>query len=382
MRGGLREKTPGVWEVRLESGRDPVTGRRRQVSRSVHGTKREAQRILNGLLAEAEISQGGRTAANFKQLSDQWLALVQNDLSPTTVHRYKNLLKNRILPALGDRSVHSIRTNDLDRLYLGLVNEVGLAPATVRQAHAIIRRAFRQAVLWGWIVTNPAVNATPPRIAKSNPSPPDAEQVGALLLKAAESDPELSRFLHVAATTGARRGEVCALRWKNFDAKLRTLTIERSIADLPGGLVEKDTKTHISRRMALDPGTAEVLEEQRNTMSELATESGFRFSQDSFIFSNEPNGLTPWVPGSVTKRFQKLHDALGYDKMRLHDLRHFTATRLIAAGVPVRTVSGRLGHSDPSTTLSVYAHFVQASDEVAAGVMGDLVPRKLPVPTN
>lgn len=352
------------------------------MSRSVHGTKREAQRILNGLLAEAEISQGGRTAANFKQLSDQWLALVQNDLSPTTVHRYKNLLKNRILPALGDRSVHSIRTNDLDRLYLGLVNEVGLAPATVRQAHAIIRRAFRQAVLWGWIVTNPAVNATPPRIAKSNPSPPDAEQVGALLLKAAESDPELSRFLHVAATTGARRGEVCALRWKNFDAKLRTLTIERSIADLPGGLVEKDTKTHISRRMALDPGTAEVLEEQRNTMSELATESGFRFSQDSFIFSNEPNGLTPWVPGSVTKRFQKLHDALGYDKMRLHDLRHFTATRLIAAGVPVRTVSGRLGHSDPSTTLSVYAHFVQASDEVAAGVMGDLVPRKLPVPTN
>lgn len=382
MRGGLREKTPGVWEVRLESGRDPVTGRRRQVSRSVHGTKREAQRILNGLLAEAEISQGGRTAANFKQLSDQWLALVQNDLSPTTVHRYKNLLKNRILPALGDRSVHSIRTNDLDRLYLGLVNEAGLAPATVRQAHAIIRRAFRQAVLWGWIATNPAVNATPPRIAKSNPSPPDAEQVGALLLKAAESDPELSRFLHVAATTGARRGEVCALRWTNFDAKLRTLTIERSIADLPGGLVEKDTKTHISRRMALDPGTAEVLEEQRSTMSELATESGFRFSQDSFIFSNEPDGLTPWVPGSVTKRFQKLRDALGYDKMRLHDLRHFTATRLIAAGVPVRTVSGRLGHSDPSTTLSVYAHFVQASDEVAAGVMGDLVPRKLPVPTN
>jgi len=382
VRGGLREKTPGVWEVRLESGRDPVTGRRRQVSRSVHGTKREAQRILNGLLAEAEISQGGRTAANFKQLSDQWLALVQNDLSPTTVHRYKNLLKNRILPALGDRSVHSIRTNDLDRLYLGLVNEAGLAPATVRQAHAIIRRAFRQAVLWGWIATNPAVNATPPRIAKSNPSPPDAEQVGALLLKAAESDPELSRFLHVAATTGARRGEVCALRWTNFDAKLRTLTIERSIADLPGGLVEKDTKTHISRRMALDPGTAEVLEEQRSTMSELATESGFRFSQDSFIFSNEPDGLTPWVPGSVTKRFQKLRDALGYDKMRLHDLRHFTATRLIAAGVPVRTVSGRLGHSDPSTTLSVYAHFVQASDEVAAGVMGDLVPRKLPVPTN
>ena len=135
MKGGLRQKSPGIWEVRLEAGRDPVTGRRRQVSRSVHGSKRQAQAVLNTLLADANIDQGGRTTANFKQLSDQWLTLVNNDLSPTTVHRYKNLLKNRILPALGDRSVSSIRTNDLDRLYLGLVNEIGLAPATVRQVH-------------------------------------------------------------------------------------------------------------------------------------------------------------------------------------------------------------------------------------------------------
>jgi integrase len=376
VKGGLREKAAGVWEVRVEAGRDPVTGRRRQVSRSVHGTKREAQRVLNALLADAENGQGGRTAANFKQLSDQWLTLVSNDLSPTTVHRYKNLLKNRILPALGDRSVHTIRTNDLDRLYLGLVNDVGLAPATVRQAHAIIRRAFRQAVLWGWIATNPAANATPPRIAKSTPSPPDVSQVGILLQRAAESDPELSRFLHLAATTGARRGEVCALRWKNFDAELVTLTIEHSIVDLPGGLVEKDTKTHMSRRMALDAGTAEALEEQRLNMIARAREAGAQVSSESFIFSNEPDGLIPWVPGSVTKRFQKLRDSLGYENMRLHDLRHFTATRLIAAGVPIRTVSGRLGHADPSTTLSVYAHFVEASDQDAAMVMGDLVAKK------
>ncbi len=375
MKGGIRQKATAVWEVRLEAGRDPVTGRRRQVSRSVHGTKREAQRILNTLLADAENGQGGRTAANFKQLSDQWMALVSNDLSPTTVHRYKNLLKNRILPALGNRSVNSIRTNDLDRLYLGLVNDVGLAPATVRQAHAIIRRAFRQAVLWGWIATNPAINATPPRIAKSKPSPPDVGQVGALLQRAGESDPELSRFLHVAATTGARRGEVCALRWKNFDTVLRSLTIEHSIVDLPGGLVEKDTKTHVNRRMALDVGTAEVLEEQRRSMSDRATAANLQITSESFVFSNEPDGLTPWVPGSVTKRFQKLRDSLGFENMRLHDLRHFTATRLIAAGVPVRTVSGRLGHADPSTTLSVYAHFVEASDQVAATVMGELVTK-------
>lgn len=98
-------------------------------------------------------------------------------------------------------------------------------------------------------------------------------------------------------------------------------------------------------------------------------------SDDAYVFSHEPDCLAPLVPGSITKRFQNLRDSLGYDNMRLHDLRHFTATRLIAAGVPVRTVSGRLGHSSPSTTLSVYSHFVEASDQHAASVMGELLPK-------
>ena len=373
MKGGLREKSPGIWEVRLEAGRDPVSGRRRQVSRTVHGTKRQAQSILNNLLADANIDQGGRSSATFKQLSDQWIALVQNDLSPTTIHRYKNLLKNRILPALGSRQVSSIRTNDLDRLYLGLVNEVGLSPVTVRQVHAIVRRAFRQGVLWGWIATNPAVNATPPRLSKRAPTPPNVDEVIALLNKAAMTDPVFRRFIHLAAVTGARRGELCALRWSNFDAVASTISIERSIVDLPGGPTEKDTKTHTSRCMAIDAGTVLVLEAQKKEMIERANQVDCVLSESAFMFTNDPDGRTPWVPGSVTKRFQKLRDSLGFSTVRLHDLRHFTATRLIAAGIPIRTVSGRLGHADPSTTLNVYAHFVAASDQAAASVMGDLM---------
>ena len=133
--------------------------------------------------------------------------------------------------------------------------------------------------------------------------------------------------------------------------------------------------------MALDSGTIEVLKEQWAAMKTRAGDAGLSLTPESFIFSNEPAGMIPWVPGSVTKRFQKLRDSLGYKNMRLHDLRHFTATRLIAAGVPVRTVSGRLGHADPSTTLSVYAHFVEASDQVAANVMGDLVVKTPLVPS-
>ena len=373
MSGSLRQKTRGVWELRFDGGRDPLTGRRRQISRSVRGSKREAQQVLNSLVAEADAGGFIGTSTTFEQLCIQWLALAENDLSPTTLRRYKNLLSKRILPALGSRRINSIRTVDLDRLYLGLSNDVGLAPATVRQAHAVIRRAFRQAVRWGWVATNPATNATPPRLVRADLSPPNVDQVGKLLQQASADDPDLGRFLHVAASTGARRGEICALRWRNLDAKLKTLTIERSIIEIPGGIAEKDTKNHANRRMALDPGTLTVLEEQRRDALKRAAQSSAKLTDESFIFSREPDGLIPWIPGNVTRRFQSLRRALGYDSMRLHDLRHFTATRLMAAGVPVRTVSGRLGHANPSTTLSVYSHFVAASDQVAASVMGDLL---------
>jgi integrase len=244
----------------------------------------------------------------------------------------------------------------------------------VRQVHSVIRRAFRQAVRWGWISTNPAINASPPRLVKADLSPPDVDQVGIILKRASNDDPDLARFLHIAASTGARRGELCALRWNNLNQDLQTLTIERSIIEVPGGLAEKDTKTHANRRIALDPGTISVFDEQRTEMLSRAKQAGLTLTEDSYIFSREPDGLIPWTPGAVTRRFQQVRHSLGYDKVRLHDLRHFTATRLMAAGVPVRTVSGRLGHANPSTTLSVYAHFVEASDQDAAAIMGHLLP--------
>jgi integrase len=203
----------------------------------------------------------------------------------------------------------------LDRLYLGLVGDVGLAPATVRQVHAIVRRAFRQAVLWGWIASNPAANATPPRVAINQLSAPTVEQVITLLQRAKLDNPEFGRFLHVAASTGARRGEVCALRWNNLDENLKTLTIEHSIIDLPGGIAEKDTKNHISRRLALDPGTLDALQQQRAHAKKMAAASGIVLPVSAYVFSSEPDGRIPWVPGSVTMRFHNLRDSLNQNSL-------------------------------------------------------------------
>jgi integrase len=373
MSGTLREKAPGVWEVRFEAARDPVTGQRRQLSKRVHGNKRQAQHALNALVAEAGAGRYDGTSSTFGELVAKWLTLTEKDHSPTTFRTYRNLLKNHILPGLGDRPVNSIRTIDLDHLYQGLTSGTGLAPASVRQIHAIIRRAFRQAVMWGWVASNPAANATPPRLVKPKLSPPNAAQVNELLRYARKRDPELGHFLHISASTGARRGEVCALRWSNLDTKRKTLTIERSIVEVPGGLKEKDTKTHAERRIALDPVTLAIFESQRDIVTDRARQVGMKITANSFVFSREPDCRIPMTPGSVTKQFQAVRDALGYDNMRLHDLRHFAATRMMTAGIPVRTVSGRLGHANPATTLSVYTHFVEASDQDAAIVMGNIL---------
>jgi integrase len=198
-------------------------------------------------------------------------------------------------------------------------------------------------------------------------------QVTQLLGYANEHHPELGRYLHLAATCGARRGELCALRWQHIDWNASALTIGRAIVAVKGGLIEKDTKTHAARRIALDPATLAVLAEQRDQANARASVAGVDLPTSAYVFSTEPDGSIPWTPTTVTKWFQATREALGIENVRLHDLRHFAATRLLAAGVPVRTVSGRLGHANAATTLTVYAHFLEASDQAAAEVMGALL---------
>jgi integrase len=377
MSGYMRSRSHGVWEVRVSTGRDPVTKRQREISRTVRGTRRDAQKVLNELVVEVDKGQYTGTSTTFAQLCEKWITLAKSDLSPVTIRSYESHLRKHILPAFGDRPLRDIKTVDIDSLYHSLQQHHQVTPSTVRHIHAVIRRAFRQAVIWDWIATNPADNVTQPRPTRPDLSPPSVQEVDDILRAADKCLPEFGRFLHVAATTGARRGELCALRWGNVDFGAGTLSIERAVIEVTGrGVIEKDTKTHTSRRIALDEGTLSVLGAQHDVATERAAVVGLDVEDDAFIFSREPDGLLPWRPDYVTKSFTQLRDGLGFANMRLHDLRHFTATRLIAAGVPVRTVSGRLGHANPSTTLSVYSHFVDVSDRDAAGVMGQLVTRQ------
>jgi integrase len=353
-------------------GRDEDTGKHRYLTRTVRGTKREAETVCAALVAQASQGQFSKSAGTMGELLEQWMDHIEPNVSPATLAAYRIYLDRWILPKFATFRVDRLRPAELDRFYAGLRDK--LSPASVLKAHTIIRAALGQAVKWQMIATNPASLATPPRVRRPPIQPPSPEQVAALLAAADEFDPDFGLYLRLAAVTGARRGELCALRWSDVNLRSRELVVARALTRGTRELVEKPTKTHKSRRIALDPGTVAALERQRKIAVERAGACGVRLAADAYIFSRDVEGKQPWRPDSgVTSRFERIRRSVGLDEVRLHDLRHYVATRLLDAGMPVRTVSERLGHANATTTLGIYAQSVPATDRRAADLLGGLL---------
>jgi integrase len=177
----------------------------------------------------------------------------------------------------------------------------------------------------------------------------------------------------LAALTGMRRGELCALRWTDVDFERGELDVSRSLVVVRGGVAEKGTKTHRFRIVALDVVGIALLQRHRASVNDWAQQAKAAVPEDAYVFSHAVDGSKPFRPDNVTGFFTRVRDSLGFHDVRLHDLRHFTATQLIGAGVDVRTVAGRLGHSDPSVTLRVYSHALEERDRAAADIMGQVL---------
>lgn len=200
---------------------------------------------------------------------------------------------------------------------------------------------------------------------------PNADDVLLLLARVAELDPDLGALLRVAAVTGARRGELCALRWSDVDLVAGTLVISRAVVGRSNGSVtERQTKTGNRRRIALDPETVDVLDRHRNRCEDRAEVAGGVLADDAFIFSAAVDGSQPWRPDGVSLALRRVRTRLGVSSGTLLSLRHFAATQLLGAGVDIRTVAGRLGHSQPSTTLNRYTEWLQARDQDVADTIG------------
>jgi integrase len=378
--GTIRERSKGVYEVRVFLGRDPVTNTPRQVSRTVRGGIRAARAKVAELELDAAQGKMAGTDVTVAVLLERYFDFLDHKgLSPQTVHGYRRYARVHLVPAFGQRPVRKLTGWDLDAFYTAMASPApgsdgskrGRGPATIRQAHAIMSGALGQAVKWGWVPVNAAKMASPPKVPRANITVPTAAQVRALLTAADRRDAILGRMVMLAAITGARRGELCALRWSDVDLDAGTVSIARSVLDLPGRVEEKDTKSHAGRTVSLGEAGVTLLTLHRKDTSRVASEAGTQLRADGFVFSTTSFDGTSLVrPDHLTAFFNRVRDELGYDGLTLHGLRHFVATQLASRGdVSARTLAGRLGHADASVTMRVYAAFFPAADVEAAAHM-------------
>ena len=383
MQGSIRRRGADSWQVRVSLGRDPETGRYRYVSRYVHGTKRDAQRAAAELITEVDRGghrEEGRHTVN--ELLDRWVAHIDaQGRAESTLARYRSCINANIKPRLGSKAINKLGPADLDRYYAQLAR-ADLNPLSIRKSHTILSAAFNQAVRWGWVDTNPVLRSSPPGTRGREIHPPTQDELRRLLEACANDHQDLGSLIYVAATTGARRGELCGMRWNDIDLDLATVTIARSISDANHLVAVKDTKTHQARRIALDPSTVAVLRAHRQRVDERAAIAGVELSPNAYVWSQDLDAATPYRPDRVTGAFRTLRDHLDLSHVTFHSLRHFTATTLAAGGVGIRTIAGRLGHANPGITLRTYAHFLDAADREAATAIGDALAGLQPASAN
>jgi integrase len=198
---------------------------------------------------------------------------------------------------------------------------------------------------------------------------PTPEELNTLHRSAAGSDPVLATAVALAALTGARRGELAALRWSDIDLVAGRLRIARSLTVVHGTVHVGPTKTHQVRDISLDEIGVGVLRDHWDYIRRLSEKAGSPLVKDPFVLSYNANGGLSVGPDTITHRFASLIRQLGMS-YRFHDLRHFSVSTLIAAGVDVRTVAERHGHAQATMTLNRYAHALPERDREAAGVLG------------
>ena len=317
---GMRERSPGVWELIVEAGRDPVTGRSRQVSRTFRGTLRDAKKARAELLVEVGKGRHTGTAATVDDLYREWITeLRRKGRSPNTVYGYERVYERNVRPTLGKVAVTKVSTKMLTDLY-GAHQARGLSARSVYQIHACISSMFTQACRWGWRDSNPAQWAEPPSIPNVAPVVPTPDEVRRLIEAAGRSRrPEYARAILVAATTGLRRAELCALRrTRDVDWDRRLLKVSASIVvlkDVP--LHEIPTKNRRERMLALDELTLSMLRAQVQFLEQRARLARVDLVPDAYVFSDDISGAVPWKPDAVSQYFGRLRTRAGLATPRL-----------------------------------------------------------------
>lgn len=363
--GMVRKREDGRWEGRIVVGHkkngDPI--HRYVLAR----TQKELIVKLHDCIEtyrDADLTEDSNMTLG--EWLDRWInEYMIFTIRESTLDSYKAMIKNQIKPYLGDRPLSALTTQKLQKFY-NTVKKKGrvkpdklhgteLADSMVRGIHMMQHEALDMAVRLRLIVKNPTVGTTIPK----NNYPPkqilNDEQLDRFM-KRIRQDERWYDFFYTELTTGLRRGEICGLKWEDFDAENGKLKVRRSVAKRKGGgLNIGETKTETgTRTIVLPPSTAELLRKRKET------------AVSEWIFPNIYEPEKPMHPDYAYHRLKTLLKQAELPLIRFHDLRHTFATMALEHGMDVKTLSATIGHVSSATTLDIYSHITDTMQRQAA----------------
>ena len=379
MRGHVAKKGSRYYAVVYE-GFDAFTGKDKYRWHAAGDTRKAAEKLLGDLVKR--LHDGDYRAPDRITFGDylleRWLPTKKAQLRLSTFSSYKNNIELHVIPHLGAIPLQKLQPEDLDTFYAQLLTDGkrngaggGLAPKTVRIIHGILRKALADAMRKGTVTRNVADLADAPKVRLGGSREMTvwaADELRDFLASIEDSEWYVPIFL--AANTGMRRGEVLGLTWRNVDLDGARL-VSQQILSVEYAATVADVKTAHSRRtIDLDPRTVAVLRAWRRHQLEQKMSTGRR-GDDEFVFTHPDGG--PIHPDFFSQSWQRLMRNSEHRRIRLHDLRHTHATILLKAGVPVKVVSERLGHSSPAFTITVYQHVLPGMQADAAAAFSNAV---------
>jgi integrase len=374
--GSKPHKRPdGRWEARYTV--HTASGRKRK---SLYGkTRADVAAKLAKALADRDgglvFDSGTLTVGEYL---DRWLKdSVQDTVRVTTYERYAEIVKLHIEPVIGRIKLKALTPTHLQGLYRDRL-DAGLSPATVNKIHVVLHKALKQAVRWSLIPRNVTEAVTAPRPAPEEVRPLDAGQVTTLLRAAREAGDRLEALYVLAVSTGARQGELLALKWEDVDFERKTLRLRRTLTRNKGTITLGQPKTAKSRRtVPLTARAVAALKHHKAAQNEERLRLAGLYEDRGLVFANEAGGIVN--PSNLRQRsFARLLKLAGLpETVRFHDLRHTCATLLLSRGQHPKLVQELLGHANISITLDTYSHVIPGMGDHTARAMEDALKEDL-----
>jgi integrase len=329
-----------------------ATNREIRLSRTVD-TREAAERLEAELLERRD--DGGLDAerTTLGQLLDLWTARGAERWTEHYARDVAGMIRLHLATLLPLRLV-DLSAMRIEQHFVAMAKS-GVGQARRRQLYSILAAACEDAVRYGYLDRNPVKLVRRPPAPRRDVEPPSPEDVATLL---EASTPDFALFIGLSVVLGTRRGETLALRYRSFESG--SVVVRATITDK---LVEKPyPKGGRARRVAVHPVTLDAIVRYAPSGSK----------PEHYVFSDD--GLVPWHPGKVSRRFRTTCDECGLPHLRLHDLRHASVTWQLNAGIPINAVARRVGHSSPFQTLNTYGHALPVSDVAAAELLAGLLP--------